>query len=264
MFSAQGDDPDRLPEGFRAEYEAVETGQARWAVVSRHFDVEAVASDEDIRADTLYYVRGKTGRLVRTAEKESPADPVGMTAVPSGRRVKPVARRELLELGRKGRLLRLVLKGPAEDVLQPASATSDLEPAVESSESPAAPARRHVDAVIDTGLFTQLLSAARQSGILSTADQIAYVRDRDFRMGKYRTAFDTIERLSVKFNQAAAQRKQKLRAEETKYRAGTLKMSPKQWQLKKQRDTLQTQIVERARRNFARVLDGLRILTLSR
>jgi len=42
-----------------------------------------------------------------------------------------------------------------------------------------------------------------------------------------------------------------------------LKMSPKEWQKKKQRDTLQTQKIERARRQFARVLDGLRIRIVS-
>ena len=57
---------------------------------------------------------------------------------------------------------------------------------------------------------------------------------------------------------------QRLRAEELKYKAGVLKMSPKQWMLKKQRDTLQTQKIERARRHFARVLDGLRILVVSK
>ena len=83
-------------------------------------------------------------------------------------------------------------------------------------------------------------------------------------MGKHQTAFDIIERLSVRFSQTAAARQQKLRAEELKYKSGVLKMSPKQWQQKKQRDTLQTQKIERARRNFARVLDGLRILLVSK
>jgi len=44
------------------------------------------------------------------------------------------------------------------------------------------------------------------------------------------------------------------------YRSGTLKRTPKEWQAKKQRDTLQTQQIERARRSFARVLSGLRVL----
>ena len=79
-------------------------------------------------------------------------------------------------------------------------------------------------------------------------------------MGKYRRALDTIERMSVRFTQAAAKRKQKLRAEDIKHKSGTLKMSPKEWQKKKQQDSAKSLVIERARRKFAHVLDGLRLL----
>jgi len=64
----------------------------------------------------------------------------------------------------------------------------------------------------------------------------------------------------VRFSQASTRRQQKLRAEEVRYRSGAVKMSPKQWQQKKQRDTAQTLVIERTRRKFAKVLDGLRLL----
>ena len=255
--------PARRPEGFQAEYGAAETDDGRYRVICRHFDVEPVSSDQDIRPDTLYYVRGKESHLIRSSQEEARAEVVAMTVVPSGQRMKPIARRKLLELGAKAQLLRLVPKAASAKGLESSSAQPDQDSVAEGSQLPAGPEKSYSDTVIDVGLFTQLLAAARQSEIVPNADQIAHVRDREFRMGKHQTAFRTIDRLSVKFNQAAAQREQKLRAEEMAYRAGTLKMSPKQWQLKKQRDTLQTQKIERTRRNFTRVLDGLRILIVS-
>ncbi|MBN1590364.1 MAG: hypothetical protein JW888_12690, partial [Pirellulales bacterium] len=105
---------------------------------------------------------------------------------------------------------------------------------------------------------------AQQSGVVPGADQIGHIRDCEFRMGQYQTAFEGIERLYVGLKQAADIRKQRLRTEEIDYRSGVLKMSPKEWQQKKQRDTAQTNIIERTRRNFVRVLDGLRVLVLSK
>jgi hypothetical protein len=257
--------PDvELPKGFRAEYEAAQTVNACYRVVCRHFDFQPVSSDRDITPDTLYYVRSKESHLIRSSPGESHTDPVAMTVVLSGQRMKPVPRQKLLELGKKEQLLRLVPKTPEKAALPSSSAEGDQGPAADGSEAPVEREKSYIDCLIDMGSFTQLVSAAQQSGIVPDADQIAHVRDREYRTGQYNTAFGTIERLYVRFNQTAAQREQKLRSEELDYKSGALKMSPKQWMAKKQRDTLQTQKIERARRNFARVLDGLRILMVSR
>lgn len=233
-----------LPDGFQAEYEAAQTADARHRVICRHFHVEPVGSDQDLRPDTLYYVRGKESHLIRSSHEKPGTDPVAMTVVPSGQPMKPVPRQKMLELGSKAQLLRLAAKPPAE-------------------AAPIGPPKSHAESVIDMGSFTQLLAAAQQSELLPNTDQIAHVRDREFRTGKNQRALAIIDRLSVKLNLAATQRQQKLRAEETAYKSGVLKMSPKEWQLKKQHDTLQTQKIERARRHFTRVLDGLRILMVS-
>jgi hypothetical protein len=252
-----------LPQGFQAEYEAAQTPDARYQVLRRYFDVEPVGSDQDLRPDTLYYVRGKESHLIRSAEEESRTDPVAMTVVPSSQRMKPVPRQRLLELGRTAQLVKLVPKAAGEAVLSARSAQGEPDSAPGSGKASPEPMKSYAQCIIDMGSFTQLLTAAQQSEIVPQADQIAHVRDREFRMGKYQTAFDIIERMSVRFSQAAAGRQQKLRREELDYRSGVLKMSPKQWQLKKQRDTLQTQKIERARKHFARVLDGLRVLMVS-
>jgi hypothetical protein len=255
----------RLPESFRAEYEAAQTVDARDQVVDRYFDVEPVRSDQDIRPDTLYYARDKKRHLVRTFPAESHSDLLPLTFALSGRRTKPVPRQKLLELGRRARLVRLVPKTKAEAGL-PSSCPatdpdSDQDSDSDGSEAPIDVRQLHPETSIDMGTLTQLLTVARQSGLIPTADQIAHVRDCEFRMGKYQRAFDIIERMWVKFNQSVSQRRQKLRAEELRYRSGVLKMTPKQWQQKKQRDTAQTLNIERARRKFARVLDALRFLS---
>jgi len=249
--------------GLQADYEAAQTAAARHQVICRYFDLEPVASDQDITPDTLYYVRGKESHLTRSTPGEPGADPVSMTVVPSGQAMKPVPRQKLLELGGKGQLLKLVPKAPAEVALPSGSAKADADSAADGSAAPTGVQKSYTECLIDMGSFTQLLTSAQQSEIVPNADQIAHVRDREFRTHRYQAAFDAIERLFVKFNLLAAQREQKLRREEIDYKSGTLKMSPKQWQLKKQRDTLQTQKIERARRHFTRVLDGLRVLLAS-
>jgi hypothetical protein len=59
---------------------------------------------------------------------------------------------------------------------------------------------------------------------------------------------------------AADQRMQRLRQEEMNYKSGALRMSPKEWLTKQQRDIAQSQLILRALRYFTKVLDGLRIL----
>jgi hypothetical protein len=62
---------------------------------------------------------------------------------------------------------------------------------------------------------------------------------------------------------AAEHRMSKLRQEETNYRSGSLKMSPKEWLVKQQRETAQTQRIDRALRFFTKVLDGLRLIQIT-
>ncbi|MBN2294020.1 MAG: hypothetical protein JXM70_16460 [Pirellulales bacterium] len=286
----------QLPDGFQAEYEAAETVDVRDLVVERYFDSEPVGSAADIRPFTIYYVRDKQRQLVRIESAEQTADAYLLTLVLTGERTRPVPREMLLKLAGDGGLLRLVAKVSAEDVrclsdgaelegsdtlvdkqpVAPYGAESEdlstladeqtVAPDEESDNkphdawSPVDPRKVHPDCTIDMGTLTQLLSAARQSGLLANADHIAHVRDCEFRMGKYSRALDIIERMSVKFTQAADKRKQKLKVDDIKHKSGELKMSPKQWQQKVQKDAAQSLVIERARRKFAHVLDGLRLL----
>jgi hypothetical protein len=129
-------------------------------------------------------------------------------------------------------------------------------------ESPKAPAETSLPPIppLEAGALTHLFTAAQQSGLLANADAIIAVREREFRDGRYQKAFDVIEGLSQQLAAGAARRQGELRREELRYKSGALKMTPKEWLLRQRRATEQTQHIERARRQFARVLDGLNVL----
>jgi hypothetical protein len=117
--------------------------------------------------------------------------------------------------------------------------------------------------IIDMGSFSQLQSAAQQTGLVPNADAIGFVRDHEFRTGKYQAAFERIEAIFMQIRSEAEQRLRKIRQDELNYKSGVLKMSPKQWMIKQQTDTAQTQKIDRTLRYFARILDGLRIMITS-
>jgi hypothetical protein len=118
-------------------------------------------------------------------------------------------------------------------------------------------------AALDMTAFAQLISAAQQTGFDLNVDAIHSVRDREFRDGRYQRAFDVIEGLYVQLSSHAAQRQAELRRQEIQYKSGALKMSPKEWLARQQRAREQSQKIDRARRQFTRVLDGLTVLRAS-
>jgi hypothetical protein len=117
--------------------------------------------------------------------------------------------------------------------------------------------------IIDAGSFTQLQTAVQLTGLLPSADGIGFVRDHEFRLGKYQEAFERIDVFFMHLKTAAEGRQRTLRQEERDYKSGILKMSPKQWFIKQQTDAALTQKIDRALRYFTRILDGLRIMITS-
>ena len=134
------------------------------------------------------------------------------------------------------------------------------ESARPSRDIPAAPPEPIVATSLDLAAFTQLYTAAQQCGLVPNADAILSARDREFVHGHYQRALEMIENLSSQMSAQATRSQQQLRQEETQFRAGTLKMSPKEWFIRQRQAREQTQKIDRARRYFARVLDGLRVL----
>jgi len=261
-----------LPEGFHAEFDAARTDRDRWRVVTRWFNVKPVGSNHDIRPGMLYYVLGDESRVIRSAGEQINVDPVPMTVAATGQAMNPVPRKTLFELGRKSQLFRMTLRPrrpPAVELTPTEDATGDADNAAPGNVRSAdasddeGPSKAYLDGMLDMGSFTQLFMLAQQSGIVPAADQIAHVRDCEFRMAQYQSAFDTVDRVYVAFKQAADTRVQRLRKEEIDYKSGVLKMSAKEWMKKKAKDTAQTNVIERTRRNFVRVLDGLRVMIVA-
>jgi hypothetical protein len=143
---------------------------------------------------------------------------------------------------------------------EPAEADAPAEP-TEGSAAVSADAEspRRIAPVIK-GTFTQLLSAAQQMGLPVNTDAIIGARDRDFAGGQFQRAFDVIETVYAQVSAQAARRRGELRQEETRYRSGALKMTPREWLLRQQRTTAQTQRIETFRLQLVRVMDGLTVL----
>jgi hypothetical protein len=155
---------------------------------------------------------------------------------------------------------------PAELTPEPTTTPKhpgDLPPDGQPADAPRSPvdSQSQPSAIgFDIGAFTQLLTAAQQSGLVANTDAIVTARDREFRAGRYQRAFDVVEGLYIQLNTQAARRQAELRRQEIQYKSGTLKMAPKEWMLRQRQATEQMQKIDRARRQFSRVLDGLRVL----
>jgi len=251
----------RLPEGMPAEFEAARTHDEQLEVVRKYCRLKQVASERDIRPDTFYFLRGgKRTYLTRTTETIS-EDMVSMVSALSGKHVKPLSKDALLELGRRRKLVRLVPKGQATPDAGSSAAAHGPSEAERDAPGAARAPKSYVDSVLDLGAFTFLATAVQQSGLTpGMSERISHVGTREFRRGDYDKAYILIEGCLQQFVARMAERKQKLRREDLRIRAGHIKMTPKELQAKRRRDTEQTQKIERARRRFARVMDGLRIL----
>jgi hypothetical protein len=220
---------------FREAFLSAKDYKSQFDAVCGHFQAQAVESERDIRLGALYALRNQEKiHLIRCTKREGTSAALEFELVLTG---KPLAR--LLKLGAEGHLHRLLAKPRGES-------------AAKGADSPLA--------FIDMGTFTQLQTAAQATGLIPNADAIGFVRDNEYRTKKYQEAFDRMEGLFIHLRTAAEQRAQKLRQEEMGYHAGTLKMSPKEWMMKQQREAALTQCIARALRYFAKIQDGLRVL----
>ncbi len=229
------------------------TGDDQLGLISRYFGFREVSSDRDIHADALYFIRsGEKSFLVRTLGNATSDTEVTLASAIDETPMKPFQPKAFIKLGKKRKMVLLTTRSPRED--QDESPDDD---SAAGTESPDQPSDQNV---LDMGAFSQLLTSAQRSGIVPGADQIAHVRDREFKKGDYDLAFQTIEALYAKFNASMNQRTQRLTREDAEIASGRIKMSPKDLQAKRSRDRTQTQEIERARRRFQVVLEGLRIL----
>ncbi|MFK8114853.1 MAG: hypothetical protein AB8B91_21810 [Rubripirellula sp.] len=248
---------------FLEAYAAADSDH-QFEVLDQCFGFQEIRSDEDVHADALYYIRtGDTSYLVYTPETSVEMEKnVSLCRAIDDKAVKPFSRKAFLKLGQDRKMVLLTLKEAPEDHDDNAE-TSQSDPATHDTtlkDSAEEDTDSIPKAIIDMAAFSQLMSAAQRTQILPGADQIAHVRDREFRLGKFDMAFQAIDSMFSRFNAAAGQRLQRLQREDNDIASGRIKISGKELLAKRNRDRSQTQEIDRTQRRFQVVLEGLRVL----
>ncbi len=254
----------RFSAAFQQAYAAAQTPSQQVEVLRQHFDLRRAMAEEDLAQNTLYFVQsGSKTHLVRTSSREPITDVMPLREALTGRPIKPVPTRKFLELGKAKRAIRLLPKQDRASDETPAVAPQETAATAQPADLAAAGAEAK-GLGLGMGDFSQLLDAAQRSGLVQNVDIIAHVRDREFRKGDYQKSLQDLESLFAKFTAASAQREQRLRREEIDIKSGKIPMSPKELQQKRARDAADAQRIERGRKKFQRVIEGLRMLTSGR
>jgi hypothetical protein len=221
--------------------------EERLDIINQHFGFREIRSDSDLHGDALYYVQTATAAILAcTPSADEMQKEICLTSAVDQRSIKPFSRRAFLELGTSRKMVLLTVR---EEPEEPGEQPQEEADSGESDQN-----------LLDLGAFSQLLTSAQRSGLVSDADQIGFVRDREFRMGNYDLAFQTIDAMFARFMASSGQRAQSLAREDAEIAAGRIKISPKDLQAKRARDRSQTQEIDRAKRRFQVVLEGLRVL----
>ena len=256
----------QLPDGFQRAFESAANCDQQFDLVRQHFGVSPVRSAKHIRPQALYYLRGKQhDHLITPIDEMLDQDAVEMRMVFSGKALSPLPAYKLLEMGQMQQLYLLTSKkektplAPGEGKLK-ATAEQPTEKLPVTAEALSDTFDKKAEKVLDMGAFTQLADAARRCGLVPNADAIGHTRDREFRVGNYKKAFQVIENVYGKFSAAATARQQRLRREDMDIKSGKTKMSTKEILAKRARDRAETQVIERTRSRFSRVMEGLRVL----
>lgn len=255
--------PVEIPDGFQSEFETAQDSDSRFEVIRRFFRVRPVNSSEDIRPGALYYLRGKDQDfLLRVIDQVEDCESVPICLPLSEQAIKPMPRPRFIALGKKRSLGLLLPKSQSQDQesIDSDGPQAERDSVCEDSDDIDSTQAIPAQSILDNSAFNQLMDSARRSTLVRSVQPISNVRDREFRIGDYSKALVEIERLFRDFDAAAKQRDQKLRREEMDIKSGRMKISPKEKNRRNQENTRVTQSVERARRAFSRVLNGLRTL----
>lgn len=259
-----------MPEDFRVAFEGAADCEGKLAVLQQYFELKAISDPADLPPGALCALRRNAELyLVEIGPLKDDRRNVDLRLHFSARHAKPALLAALVELGRKGALHRLEPKGPEKAPEKPSDdpVSGPAEPPLQAR--PEMPAAAESESIfwgaqqIDMTSFTRLISLAQACGMVSNVDNIATVRDAEFRSGHYLTAYYNIERMCTELSSAAQRRQQQLRREETAYRSGRLRMSPKEWGQKIARETAKTQSIDRALSQFRKVMAGLRQCALA-
>lgn len=226
---------DPPPADLAEAFAAAAGPEERLVALRGGYRVEPVAADHSFsESDAVYFVVGaRSSHLIRTLSPALADGAVRFQSWPDGRSMKPEPVERLRDAARRGSVYLLESKLPD-------TAERDL--------------------VIDMGAFTLLIDAAQRCGLIPGVATIIQIRDGEFRLGRHRQALAQLESMLQGFLVAISQRTQRLAREEIDIASGRVKMTPRELQMKRARDTQQTQAIDRAQTRFSRVVEGLRTL----
>lgn len=225
---------DPPPGHLAAAFDEAAGPDDQLALLRSHYTVEAVHASQEIEDDAVYYViGGRTNYLIRTQSPAIVDGQVHFRSWLSDAPMKPLAA-DRLEAAIDRRLVHRV-RSTSLDVAER-------------------------DRILDVGGFSQLIDAAQRTGLVPGIATIIQVRDCEFRLGRHQQALQLMESQWQAFSIKASQRTQQIAREDQDIASGRITMSPRELQVKRQRDRQQTQAIDRARTRFLRVVEGLRTI----
>jgi hypothetical protein len=275
-------------ESLLVDFRKANTSEEKQAVVENHCRLQAIESVTAIQPDDLLLAISDGQQYL--LQVDSPAIDDSALRIHSaidGTKLRPLPIEKVSRSISRSKLHKLVLKRLAKSlekehsIHRPETLLADFNDASASVSAPKVnlPEAAHIesasefpsesasklsqqqrDQILDPGAFSQLIDAAQRTGIVPGISIIIQVRDCEFRLGKHHQALQLMESQLSAFVGSAMQRTQRLKREEQDIASGKVKMSPKDMQAKKARDNKESELIERARTRFTRVLEGIRAI----
>ena len=253
---------DQLDNDLRQKLPLATTDADVRRVLSQHCNLTMVADDHELHAGERFVIFSNgLGYVVEVDEPPLENNSVRILTWLDRKRMLPIPLSKWNKSASKSKVLKLepfALEAVPTIAVPtiPAPKFSLKLPGTDRSGENSDTAER--DKILDVGAFSQLLDAAQRSGIVPGSGVIIQVRDCEFRLGRFNKGLQMMETLYTTFIGAESQRNQRLQREEAEIASGRKKISPKDLLAKRAQDNQTTQVVDRTKVRFQRVLEGLR------
>ena len=253
---------DQLDNDLRQKLPLATTDADVRRVLSQHCNLTMVADDHELHAGERFVIFSNgLGYVVEVDEPPLENNSVRILTWLDRKRMLPIPLPKWNKSASKSKVLKLepfALEAVPTIAVPtiPAPKFSLKLPGTDRSGENSDTAER--DKILDVGAFSQLLDAAQRSGIVPGSGVIIQVRDCEFRLGRFNKGLQMMETLYTTFIGAESQRNQRLQREEAEIASGRKKISPKDLLAKRAQDNQTTQVVDRTKVRFQRVLEGLR------
>lgn len=226
-------------------------------VLSERCNLTMLPEDHELRAGERFVIFSSgLGYVVEVDEPPLENNSVRILTWLDRKRMLPIPLSKWNKSASKSKVLKLEPFAPEAFRAIPTPESHVKLPGRDRSDENSDTAER--DKILDVGAFSQLLDAAQRSGIVPGSGLIIQVRDCEFRLGRFNKGLQMMETLYTTFIGAESQRNQRLQREEAEIASGRKKISPKDLLAKRAQDNQTTQVVDRTKVRFQRVLEGLR------